>query len=120
MLCAWVMHPDGQGEMGLMGSPRTAIRDPFFWRGQMHVDNRWFALQERFEPHRFDDAPPVELRELILCFEDQLPADPEDVSTDTLETSFAETPFDPNDPDTLPVTHLTHRAFCVVVRLRNT
>ena len=153
MLCAWVMHPDGEGEMGLMGSPRTAIRDPFFWRWHRHVDNLGFAMQERFGPHEFDDAPPVELRsdddasggDLILCFEDQLPADArtaeatgaawaeetfggerfdsppgEAASTDTLETSFTETPFDPSDPDTLPVTHLTHRPFCVVVRLRST
>src|ERR687897_133893 len=147
------MDADGQGEMGLMGSPRTAIRDPFFWRWHRHVDNLGFAMQERFGSHEFDDAPPVELRsdddasggDLILCFEDQLPADArtaeatgtawaeetfggerfdsppgEAASTDTLETSFTETPFDPSDPDTLPVTHLTHRPFCVAVRVRST
>ena len=150
--CAWVMHPDGNGEMGLIGNTRTAIRDPFFWRWHRHVDNLAFELQEQFEPHDFDDAPAVALRsdddasggDLILCFEDQMPeparADEASatawaqetfagahfdepagaaVSTDTLETSFAETPFDPSDPATLPVRHLTHRPFCVVVRIRS-
>jgi hypothetical protein len=150
--CAWVMNPDGDGQMGLIGSTRTAIQDPFFWRWHRHVDNMGFELQEQFEPHSFDDAPAVVLRDdgdpsggdLILCFEDQMPddaradeaaasawaretfagdhfderADPA-VSTDTLETSMAETPFDPDDPNTVPVRHLTHRPFCVVVRLRS-
>jgi hypothetical protein len=144
MSCAWIMHPDGGGEMGRIGTPRTAIQDPFFWRWHRHVDDLAFELQEQFDPHDYGDAPAVELRDLILCFEDRLPAparadeaaadewaretfagdafdDPPGaaVSTDTLETSMAETPFDPGDPGTLPVTHLTHRPFCVVVRMRS-
>jgi tyrosinase len=150
--CGWVMAPDGNGEMGLIGSTRTAIQDPFFWRWHRHVDNLGFELQEQFEPHAFDDAPAVVLRDdsdpsggdLILCFEDQMPDDaradeasatawaqetfagdhfdePAEaaVSTDELETSMTETPFDPDDPNTVPVRHLTHRPFCVVVRLRS-
>jgi tyrosinase len=150
--CGWVMAPDGNGEMGLIGSTRTAIQDPFFWRWHRHVDNLGFQVQEQFEPHSFDDAPALMLRDdgdpsggdLIVCFEDQMPDDarvdeaaatawaretfagdhfdePADgeVSTDTLETSMTETPFDPDDPDTVPVRHLTHRPFCVVVRVRS-
>ena len=144
MSCAWIMHPDGNGEMGRIGTPRTAIQDPFFWRWHRHVDDMAFELQEQFDPHDFGDAPAVVLRDLILCFEDRLPAtaradeaaaddwaretfagerfdEPPDaaVSTDELETSMAETPFDPNDPNTVPVRHLTHRPFCVVVRMRS-
>jgi tyrosinase len=151
MACAWVMNPDGNGEMGRIGNTRTAIQDPWFWRWHRHVDDLSFALQEQFDPHDFGDAPAVVLRsdddpsggDLILCFEDRIPAaaraeaaaddwaretfagDRFDeradagLSTNELETSMAETPFDPSDPSTLPVTHLTHRPFCVVVRMRS-
>lgn len=149
---AWVTHADGNGEVGLIGDTRTAIRDPFFWRWHRHVDDLAFSLQGQFAPHNYADAPPVMLRsdddesggDLILCFEDQLP-DParvnddaaqawaretfagerfgapaaSDASTDTLETLMAETPFNPEDPNTMPVTHLSHRPFCATVRVRN-
>ncbi|HEX2086731.1 MAG TPA: hypothetical protein VHF89_13710 [Solirubrobacteraceae bacterium] len=126
VLCAWVMHPDGDGNPGLIGSTRTAIRDPFFWRWHRHVDDLGFALQEQFPEHAFDDAPPVDPGELLLAFDDELEAPGGDrldaapaTTTDELETSMAETPFDPADPQTVPVTHLTHRAFSVLLPIRN-
>ncbi len=127
IICAWVMHPDGRGDMGLIGSTRTAIRDPFFWRWHRHVDDLGFVLQEQFDEHPFDDAPPVEVGDLLLAFDDELPARPGDrldaepaKTTDALETSMTETPFDPSDPATVPVLHLTHRPFSVLVPLRST
>jgi tyrosinase len=89
VLAAWIMHPQSGGQMGPIGSTRTAIRDPFFWRWHKHIDNLAHELQEQFDEHTFTDAPPVLLRgdddpagpDLILALASQLPdnarADPE-------------------------------------------
>jgi tyrosinase len=152
VIAAWVMHPNGGGEMGLIGDTASAIRDPFFWRWHRHIDDFGYQLQEQFDEHTFDDAPPVTLRgedesggpDLILCFEHQLPGgNAEDLavlqtwaeqtfggsnfdrppdatqSTDELRTHMTDSPFDPNDATALPVHHLDHEPFAVVVRLRN-
>jgi Hemocyanin, ig-like domain/Hemocyanin, copper containing domain len=89
MITAWVMHPNEGGQPGAIGNTATAIRDPFFWRWHRHVDDLGYRLQEQFDEHRLDDAPPVTIRgqsepggpDLILCFENQLPeGDPPDLA----------------------------------------
>ena len=83
-------NADGQ-RVGVMLLPRTAIRDPVFWRWHKYIDDLNFAWQEtRDDQTRAEfqsDAPPVELRaslggaaaaawsspDLILCRTADLP-----------------------------------------------
>jgi len=79
-------NSDGD-RVGVMTSPRTAIRDPVFWRWHKKIDDVGFAWQETQDPYPFaDDAPPVVLRpsldgtptpwsspDLILCRTADLP-----------------------------------------------
>jgi hypothetical protein len=80
-----------EGErIGVMTNPRTAIRDPVFWRWHKYIDDLNFEWQETLDPQeRADfeqDAPPVVLRDsldgggtpwsspdLILCRTADLP-----------------------------------------------
>jgi hypothetical protein len=55
--------------VGVMSVPRSAIRDPIFWRWHKYIDDLNFAWQETREPQtraEFEqDAPPVVLRDSI-------------------------------------------------------
>ena len=86
VLVASVMDPHGRQGLppGVMIVPKTAIRDPFFFRWHKHVDDIAFALQEKSPPYAFDDAPKVTLRkagsaagkgspDIILAFADNVP-----------------------------------------------
>lgn len=68
---------------GVMSLPRTAIRDPIFFRWHKHIDDISFLWQEQQPPNDFSDAPQVLIRkglsgaargnqspDIILCFKD--------------------------------------------------
>lgn len=49
-------------DMGVMGDPATAIRDPFFWEWHKHIDDFSFQWQEAQLKHDLSDCPKVEIR----------------------------------------------------------
>jgi hypothetical protein len=79
---------DGTPKDGVMITPAAAIRDPVFWQWHKAIDNLSARWQEGLEPYRFDDNPPVRLRnaldpgattpwtspDIILCRTSDLPA----------------------------------------------
>lgn len=148
------------GELGVMSTPEVAIRDPVFWEWHKHVDDFYAAWQEKVGPQQFSDRPLVRLRkqldpaaglasspDVILAFEDQLPAEAageglaawaretfggdhweEDFSqtaattatTATLETAMLQRGLTLSDRvTTVPLEHLTHRPFVYVFRIEN-
>ncbi|PRY11889.1 hemocyanin-like protein [Pontibacter ummariensis] len=52
-------------EMGVMGDPATAIRDPFFWAWHKHIDDFSFNWQQTQKKHDFSDYPNVLIRKGI-------------------------------------------------------
>jgi tyrosinase len=76
----------GEINNGVMFDPQVAVRDTVFWEWHKEVDTHYTALQEKFEPYKFEkDAPPVVMRkgsdengntqsiDLILCFGKDIP-----------------------------------------------
>jgi Hemocyanin, copper containing domain len=88
---------DGTPKDGVMITPAAAIRDPVFWQWHKAIDSLSARWQEGLEPYRFDDNPPVRLRnaldpsattpwtspDIILCRTSDLPegADPAQLGT---------------------------------------
>jgi tyrosinase len=145
------------GGSGVMRTPQVAIRDPVFWEWHKHIDNFYAAWQENKGAQPFNDRPMVRLRkqldpaadrasspDIILAFEDQLPAAAaggglrswaresfggdhwdEDfgetaTTTATLETAMLQRQLTLADRvTTVPLEHLTHRPFVYVFRIEN-
>ncbi|CAG8534210.1 10665_t:CDS:2 [Scutellospora calospora] len=59
---------------GVMIDPRTAARDPVFWRWHRHVDDVFSTWQNKQAPYDFSDAPPVVIKsnDIILAWKDKL------------------------------------------------
>jgi tyrosinase len=145
------------GGSGVMRTPQVAIRDPVFWEWHKHIDDFYAAWQTGKGKQEFVDRPMVRLRkqldpaagrasspDIILTFEDQLPAAAasgglqawaresfggdhwEDdfsetaTTTATLETSMLRRQLILADRvTTVPLEHLTHRPFVYVFRIEN-
>jgi tyrosinase len=68
---------------GVMQDTATAIRDPVFFRWHRHIDDQYYAWQERQTPYDFTaDAPPVRIRkgatankspDIIICLKENIP-----------------------------------------------
>jgi hemocyanin-like protein len=145
-----------QGAPGVMTTTEVAIRDPVFYQWHKHVDDFYAAWQDRSGSRPFSDRPMVRLRkqldpaqdraaspDILLAFEDQLPAEAaqdlqawaratfgdghwdEDPgaaagTTDTLETAMLQRRLTLADRvTTVPLEHLTHRPFVYVFRIEN-
>lgn len=59
---------------GVMISTATAIRDVVFYRWHKQIDSIFEAWQEQQAANDFSDAPPVKIRDILLCRKDGLPA----------------------------------------------
>lgn len=77
VLLAYINDPgranDAGNDPGVMSSPRVAARDPVFWRWHRHVDDLFNRWQDKLEPNNFSDAPPVNVKGIILVYKDKLP-----------------------------------------------
>jgi tyrosinase len=141
------------GGRGVMRTPQVAIRDPVFWEWHKHIDNFYAAWQEKKGKQELTDRPMVRLRkqldpaagrasspDIILAFEDQLPAaaagdglqawaremfggdhwDEDPGGTDTLESFMLQRQLTLADRvTTVPLEHLAHRPFVYVFRIEN-
>ncbi|CAG8447883.1 7699_t:CDS:2 [Acaulospora morrowiae] len=104
MLIAYIMNPSQANSPsvspGVMIEPRTAVRDPVFFRWHREVDNVYSRWENRQSPHDFHaDAPPVIIKQdgVILAFKDKLlEADSKGSSDDWLNYAKKTFGFDAN------------------------
>jgi hypothetical protein len=133
--------------VGVMATTRTAIRDPVFWRWHKYVDDLNFAWQETQPAQRVADfeadAPPVRVRDVVLCRTADLPSDdPDDfveagdnvelrdgtvvATTDELRTEVRQRELlieppegDPRPAQRFEIDYLAHEEFCYLVRVES-
>jgi tyrosinase len=87
---------------GVMNFPRTALRDPVFYRWHKHIDD--IAFGRHVPPHDFSDAPSVLVRkslngsaalhqspDIILCFKENIQSGTDD--SDASWQSYGEIQF---------------------------
>ncbi|CAG8480247.1 18241_t:CDS:2, partial [Cetraspora pellucida] len=78
VLLAYIMTPSAANNEntppGVMYDPRTAARDPVFWRWHRHIDEVYSRWQNQQAPYNFSDAPPVVIKstDIILAWKDKL------------------------------------------------
>ncbi|CAG8560752.1 6597_t:CDS:2, partial [Racocetra persica] len=78
VMLAYIMTPTAVNNPntppGVMTDPRTAARDPVFWRWHRHIDDVYTRWQIQQAPYDFSDAPPVIIRstDIILAWKDKL------------------------------------------------
>jgi hypothetical protein len=103
---------------GVMRDPATAIRDPVFFRWHRHIDDQYYAWQDRQTPYDFSaDAPPVRIRkglngaaankspDIIVCLKEDIPGSNAQ-NFDFVQfgrTSFGGANWDKDPADVLPV-----------------
>jgi tyrosinase len=94
---------------GVMTAPRTALRDPVFYRWHKHIDD--IAFGRHAPPHDFSDAPSVLVRkslngsaalhqspDIILCFKESIQSGADD--SDASWQSYGEIQFGGTNWDT--------------------
>jgi tyrosinase len=77
--------PGPDNKPGVIVDTATAIRDPLFWRWHKHIDNLYFAWQERQPPYDFADGPYLRMRKTLS------PAKPPVANSTDLILSFLDT-----------------------------
>ncbi len=94
-----------------MFQPRSAARDPVFYRWHRHIDDLFNKWQNTSPPNDFSNPPPLKTRngDLILAFKDKLPIKrgkaQDKEATDFGTRTFGEANFDKDVTKNEFVTH---------------
>ncbi|CAJ0637949.1 11632_t:CDS:2 [Entrophospora sp. SA101] len=99
-LLSYVHNPnadDKKNNPGILIEPRSAVRDPLFFRWHKHIDEFFVSWQKTLPPHDFKDSPPVKIQQngFILAFKDKIPGIKGlgDVEQDKLASKWGEEHF---------------------------
>nr|CAG8442723.1 11309_t:CDS:2 [Entrophospora candida] len=100
VMLAYINDPanaaNAENDPGVLYTPRTAARDPIFWRWHRHIDDIFDLWVKTLPPNEFlSDAPPVKIRngDVILAFKDLLNLSLNNQTQDKEAAEFGEKNF---------------------------